>query len=142
MILLDTSETLARIRASLPSGSPLLAAVGKLVEESHNLPTDLVRSRGGFGELGALGDPASCDLSSGAGLLLWIGPAPAPEAACRSGGYRQLAFRVPPARYRIEYWIAGEAQLAGVEIATAAPLVLAPPDLGVPLIVRIMVVAD
>lgn len=144
MIFLDTSETLARMRGVLPSASPLLALAVRLASESHNLAPDLVRSRGTCGEFGALGDPASCDLGTRCGLLLWVGPAPAPGPgpapcpACGSGSaYRQLTLSVPPARYRVEYWDAVASRLVGVEIATASPLVLAPPDLCVALIVRI-----
>ncbi len=149
MIFLNTSETLARLGGALPPGHRLLGLAGELAAGGGAAPepglAERLFSRKGntaaataeFGALGASGGqglpsaapaaaaaPAS---SSSASFLLWF--APCPERAAKSAeGCRQLVLDVPSGRYHVEYWDAAERRLAGVEIATAAPLVLGLPD--------------
>jgi len=147
MIFLDTSETLARIEGALPTGHQLLGlaaelaagmeaddpaaktmAIGPLYQRA-NAPAWL-------GEIGALGHPEGPRGGEGALFLLWLGPKTAsPKTASR---FRQLVLSPPPGRYRIEYWDTSDGHLAGVEIGTAAPLVLGPPACVAPLILRVV----
>ena len=83
-----------------------------------------------FGALGAIDGArttidgaARAPTAPAATLLLWFSPSSEGGAACR-----QLVLDLPAGRYRAEYWGAAEGRLAGVEIATAAPLVLGLPD--------------
>ena len=152
MIFLNTSETLARLGGAFPPGHRLLGLAGELAAGGGAAPdsglAERLFSRKGnaaaataeFGALGASGGkglpsaapsapaaaaaPAS---SSAAAFLLWFDPCP--ERAAKSAeGCRQLVLDVPSGRYRVEYWDAAERRLTGVEIATAAPLVLGLPD--------------
>ncbi len=147
MIFLNTSETLARLGGALPPGHRLLGLAGELSAaacEAHSpgLAERLFSRKGNaaaataeFGALGALGGPglppaapATSSASAAAdAFLLWFDPCPGRAAKCAEG-CRQLVLDVPSGRYRAEYWDAAERRLAGVEIATAAPLVLGLPD--------------
>lgn len=168
MIFLDTSKTLARIGEALPPGHRLIAlaaelaaadagemsgAAGKLLHERKIAP-----GQGGIndqdGEIGVLGAAmtAGDHDASWAGrplsFLLWVDPGVASgrrqggEAGTVSPepnpGYRQLVLYPPKGRYRVEYWDVGERRLVGVEIGTAAPLVLGLPNPRVPLIILIV----
>ena len=131
MIFLNTSETLARLGGAFPPGHQLLClaaelaageqvAAGAASSASSGLAERLFAPKGNaagavaeFGALGASGGPS----------LLWLSP-----GAENGSGCRQLVLSLPAGRYRTEYWNIAEGRLAGVEIATAAPLVLGLPD--------------
>lgn len=157
MIFLDTSETLARIEGALPSGHQLLGLAAELAAgmETAPLAAETIRAQLLFppasapawlGEIGLLGDPQGSGGGEKAPFLLWLEPrieseafqaealkTASPKSASR---FRQLVLSPPPGRYRIEYWDTSDGHLAGVEIGTAAPLVLGPPACAAPLILR------
>ncbi len=122
--MLTTSETLARVLSFLPRAHPLRALAVRLAGDQGD--TDFViRREGGIGVLGGPGDSAG----PGSALLLWIG----------ADENRQLMLKLPPGRYKVEYWGRGRRSPAGVEIATAPALVLGPPPANAPIaIVRII----
>lgn len=133
MIFLNTSECLARLGGAFPPGHRLLglaaelaagapAAAGGVAGEAadRGLAERLFSRKGNaaaaaaeFGALGAIGGA----------VLLWLSP-----GAEGGPALRQLVLDLPAGRYRAEYWDVAERRLAGVEIATAAPLVLGLPD--------------
>jgi hypothetical protein len=121
MIFLNTSETLARLGGAFPPGHQLLCLAAELAAGvSTGLAERLFAPKGNaagavaeFGALGASGGPS----------LLWLIPGSENGSGCR-----QLVLGLPAGRYRAEYWNIAEGRLAGVEIATAAPLVLGLPD--------------
>ncbi|MHB0898147.1 MAG: hypothetical protein ACYC1A_11410 [Spirochaetales bacterium] len=142
MIFLDTSETLARIEGTLPSGHQLLGLAAELAagKEADDLAAKTMaieplyqraNTPAWLGEFGVLGDPEGPRGKEGASFLLWLGPKTA-------SGFRQLVLSPPPGRYRIEYWDTSDGHLAGVEIGTAAPLVLGPPACAAPFILRVV----
>jgi len=134
MIFLNTSETLARLGEAFPPGHQLLCLAAELAAgvstglaefryRAGSVPfrgeEPFGESRGNAGavaEFGALG-------ASGGPSLLWLSP-----GAENGSGCRQLVLSLPAGRYRAEYWNIAEGRLDGVEIATAAPLVLGLPD--------------
>lgn len=142
MIFLDTSETLARLGGAFPPGHRLLGLAAELAagasraaagapataeagteagtEAALALAERLFPRKGNAAaaaaEIGALG-------AAGGPVLLWLDP-----RAEGGSAPRQLVLDLPAGRYRAEYWDVAERRLAGVEIATAAPLVLGPPD--------------
>lgn len=136
MIFLDTSETLARLGGAFPPGHRLIGLAAELAAgapragavapasgeaAAETAFAERLFSRKGnasaataeFGALGAIGGA----------LLLWLNP-----GAEGGSAPRQLVLDLPAGRYRAEYWNAAASGPAGVEIATAAPLVLGPPD--------------
>lgn len=131
MTFLDTYKTLARLGEAFPPGHRLLClaaelaagaetAAGAAHDASPRLAERLFAPKGNaagaveeFGALGAIGGPT----------LLWLSP-----GAGSGSGCRQFVLDLPAGRYRAEYWNIAEGRLAGVEIATAAPLVLGLPD--------------
>lgn len=129
MIFLDTSETLARLGGAFPPGHRLLGLAGDL---AAGLPTGVGAASGLAERLfsrkgNAAGPAAEFGALGASAFLLWFDPCP--ERAAKSAeGCRQLVLDLPSGRYRAEYWDAAERRLAGVEIATAAPLVLGLPD--------------
>ena len=154
MIFLDTSETLARIEEALPLGHQLLGFAAKLAArmEDDDLAAKTIASKPLYlrtnapawpGEIGVLGDTERSRDGQVASFLLWLGPAiesesllaGAPKPASR---FRQLVLSPPPGRYKIEYWDTSDGHLAGVEIGTAAPLVLGPPACAAPFILRVV----
>ena len=167
MIFLNTSETLARIGRALPPGHRLLSLALELAAmagsggmASHGGEAETTRRlflpdktasgwQGEVGVLGAPGAPGNPGRSPGgqaASYLLWLGPAveaPGRQADVSASSklsprLRQLVLNPPPGRYRIEYWDTSDCRLAGVEIGTASPLVLGPPDCGAALIICII----
>lgn len=153
MIFLNTSETLARLGGAFPPGHQLLGLAAELAAglaadapASAGAPAERLFSRKGnaagpateLGVLGAPGGPGRSTPARAAVCLLWFDPCPerpsrgatGPEAPSPESGAvcRQLVLDLPAGRYRAEYWDAAERRLAGVEIATAAPLVLGLPD--------------
>lgn len=141
MTVLDTSETLARIRDALPRGHRLLDMLGSpdfgtpgfRPAESSPFATRPVFP-GGIdaaahawrGEIGVFACPGGNAGPRNVALLVWLGRR---TVAAEPGGAAGLQFilDLPAARYRIEYWKAGEGLLEGVEIGTGPRLVLSPP---------------
>ncbi|HWR12540.1 MAG TPA: hypothetical protein VN445_12025 [Rectinemataceae bacterium] len=161
MTFLNTSETLARIGGVLPPGHRLFSLALELAamagsrgeaETTRKLFPPDKTAHGWDGEVGALGDPEGSPGIRAASYLLWLGPpveattsaegaghrADASALSEPSPGLRQLVLNPPPGRYRIEYWDASDCRLAGVEIGTASPLVLGPPESDAPLIALII----
>jgi hypothetical protein len=155
---LDTSETLARIREALPPGHRLLGLARDFASgaEEPGYERGLARVAGSSfqsaapatlaaaaaraaevwpGEFGALFLKEMTEGSSGVVAILFLGGSPETQG---SGPWAspQLVIDLPPARYRIEYWKAGDGLLAGVEIGTGPRLVISPPD-GTPLVVSV-----
>ncbi len=150
MIFLNTSECLARLGGAFPpshrllglaaelaAGAPAAAGGGVAGEAADRGFAERLFSRKGnaagrvaeFGALGGIGGPGTTGAAArspsvpAAAYLLWFNPNAEDGAGCR-----QLVLDLPAGRYRAEYWDAAEGRLAGVEIATAAPLVLGLPD--------------
>lgn len=88
------------------SGSEALARLG-----SVSLPGP-VPSR-------VLPDALSRGLESAA-FRIWLDSPP-------DSGSRQIVLHPPEGMYRIEYWDTADLRLLGVEVGTAAPLVVGPP---------------
>ena len=158
MTFLDTSETLARIEGALPSGHHLLGLASKLAAgmESARLAAETIRGQSlcppanapaWVGEIGFLGNPEGSQERQ-AEFLLWLGPWLGSESHLEDASktaspkpslsFRQLVLYPPSGRYRIEYWDTSDCHLAGVEIGTAAPLVLGPPACAAPLILHVI----
>jgi len=127
--------------AAMTDASGTAGIAGRLFPPKEIVP-------GWVGEVGVLGDPAGSRGKPGGAFLLWLGiPA---EAEGRQAGaskavppkpgldFGQLVLYPPSGRYRIEYWDTSDCHLAGVEIGTATPLVLGPPDCGAPLVLLIV----
>ncbi|MCE1195522.1 hypothetical protein LWX53_03360 [bacterium] len=114
------------------------AATAALAERLFSRKGNAAAAIAEFGALGGIGGAARLPSAPAVTLLLWFDPCPerSPRAAVgpaapspESGaGCRQLVLDLPAGRYRAEYWDVAERRLAGVEIATAAPLVLGLPD--------------
>jgi hypothetical protein len=156
---LDTSETLARIREALPPGHKLLGLARDFASgaEEPGYERGLARVAGGFqtglqaavatttaaaraaeawpGEFGALFPKKMTEGSSGVVAILFLGGPPETQGS-NPWAAPQLVIDLPPSRYRIEYWKAGDGLLAGVEIGTGPRLVISPPD-GTPLVVSV-----
>jgi hypothetical protein len=100
-------------RAGANAAAPDEAAAATLAERLFSRKGNAAAASAELGALGAIGGA----------LLLWLNP-----GAKGGSAPRQLVLDLPAGRYRAEYWDLAEHRLAGVEIATAAPLVLGLPD--------------
>ena len=147
MIFLDTSETLERIRKSLPQGHPLLEAAalfspaGGEYWTAGDRAADFLRTPEAWsGEIGIVLSAAGRDRMLGRAALLWLGR----SSRARDSGAGTSAFQfcldLASARYKVEYWKEGSGQLAGVETGLGPRLVLSPPE-DSPLVVSVEVLA-
>jgi hypothetical protein len=131
MTVLDTAETLARIRDALPRGHRLLDLLGTPDSGASGFrpvfPGGIDAAAHAWrGEIGVFACPGGNAGPRNVALLVWLGRR---TVAAEPGGAAGLQFilDLPAARYRIEYWKAGEGLLEGVEIGTGPRLVLSPP---------------
>ncbi|MCX7028123.1 MAG: hypothetical protein NT061_11745 [Spirochaetes bacterium] len=138
---------MARIRNALPGGHRLLdlleipafrSARAAPAAGCPTFPGGIKTAANAWsGEIGALIFPGGKSSPQNIAALAWLGRCA--DAADQAGtAVPQFILDLPPARYRIEYWKAGEGWLAGVEIGTGPCLVLTPPE-EAPLVVSVEV---